>query len=639
MVYRANPFLERMSERTTSDQEFVRLFSPKILEKLDADVFSGAIHMFRSPPGGGKTTLLRAFTPTALRAFWSAQAGQDESYRKLISFRVLDENSGPQLLGVFLSCAAGYADLPPGAQMGQGLFRALLDCRIVLKSLRSLASLLGLASTDQLDEVTLEYSEVGSDLKSIPLTGSASDLVRWAEDRERSVYEQLDSSSIDSDTYPGHVRFEGVLWLQSVRFFRNGRQVAPMRLLMIDDVQKLKKKQRSMLVEELVELRPSIPIWLAERSIALGEELISQGAREGRDVRQYSLDDIWSSSNSKQQFFIFAQNILDRRLAVQHVVPGGSFSQYLRENFIEEEIKVGVNSAAEIFSERMQKHKENIRYRDWISKAREGIDRQNYESMCDLYSTRILIARDESKRQLALELTPLPAEVLDERDSSSVGAAAEIFIHDELGFPYYFGMDRLCMLATTNVEELLSLAAALYDGMQAKQVVKRRSSDPQLSPSEQERRIKDAVKKKRDFIPKNHTEGARAQRLLDSLGVFCREKTFQINAPYAPGVTGIRLSHGELNRLAVVGRGRYELVSILRKVLAECIAENLILDRSSAASTSREGGTVFYLNRSLCAHYGLPLNYGGWQDVSIEALLDWMELGLQPSRRRGLEEG
>ena len=39
MPYNANPFLERMSERTTSDMEFVRLFSPKILEKLAEDAF------------------------------------------------------------------------------------------------------------------------------------------------------------------------------------------------------------------------------------------------------------------------------------------------------------------------------------------------------------------------------------------------------------------------------------------------------------------------------------------------------------------------------------------------------------------------------------------------------------------------
>ena len=44
MAYNSNPFLERMSERTTSDMEFVRLFSPKILEKLAEDAFEACLH-------------------------------------------------------------------------------------------------------------------------------------------------------------------------------------------------------------------------------------------------------------------------------------------------------------------------------------------------------------------------------------------------------------------------------------------------------------------------------------------------------------------------------------------------------------------------------------------------------------------
>src|SRR5215217_1994291 len=126
MAYRANPFLERMSERTTSDQEFVRLFSPKILERLAEDAFEGAVHIFRSAPGGGKTTLLRSFTPSALRAFWNARRVQEisESYHGLVARGVLHEQDGPQLLGVLLSCASGYADLPPGATTKhEGLFR------------------------------------------------------------------------------------------------------------------------------------------------------------------------------------------------------------------------------------------------------------------------------------------------------------------------------------------------------------------------------------------------------------------------------------------------------------------------------------------------------------------------------------
>jgi hypothetical protein len=67
------------------------------------------------------------------------------------------------------------------------------------------------------------------------------------------------------------------------------------------------------------------------------------------------------------------------------------------------------------------------------------------------------------------------------------------------------------------------------------------------------------------------------------------------------------------------------------------VAENLLTIRDSAASSSRESGTVFYLNRTLCAHYGLPLQYGGWQDISVQEAVDWMERGRVTSKKSKLE--
>ena len=102
MSYRSNPFLERMSERTASDQDFVRLFSPKIIERLAESSFDGGVHVFRSSPGAGKTTLLRAFTPTALRAFWNARRSPDlsETYQRLVARGVLEDDERPPFLGV-----------------------------------------------------------------------------------------------------------------------------------------------------------------------------------------------------------------------------------------------------------------------------------------------------------------------------------------------------------------------------------------------------------------------------------------------------------------------------------------------------------------------------------------------------------
>ena len=637
MAYRANPFLERMSERTTSDQEFVRLFSPKILERLAQDTVEGAVHIFRSPPGGGKTTLLRAFTPTALQAFWNARGVPEmkESSQRLIALGVLDEQRGPEVLGVLLSCASGYADLPPGATIAQeGLFRALLDCRVVLRSLRNLASLLGLSSTDELHSIRLEYDEVARDLKSIPPESSPLRLAHWAEQRERMVYAELDSVlGKNGNDVPTQVRFESVLWLQSVRFLRGGQDIAPKRMLMIDDVHKLRRKQRALLIEEFTETRPAIPVWLAERSIALGEELLSQGTREGRDVREYDLEELWSAARGQFQFATFAQNILDRRLEAQNLIPPGAFSQYLRTDLRFDDIADEFRKAVDLFHREAVRYKPNPRYSEWLEHAEHLFSNASVESLRDVYVTRILLARDELKRQLTLELAPLRAEELDQRDSSQVQAAAEIFVNEELNVPYYFGIERLCVMATSNAEELLSLAAALYEDLQAKQILRR--PDLLISPQEQEKLLKEVAKRKRDFIPKNHTEGTRAQHLLDAIGSYCRDKTFLPNAPYAPGVTGIRLSGAQLSKLTSAQAIEHTL--ILKRVLAECVAENLLVTRPSAASTSRDSGTIFYLNRTLCAHYGLPLQMGGWQDVATEELIDWMDRGRTPSKRKLLE--
>jgi hypothetical protein len=625
MVYPANPFLERMSERATSDQDFVRLFSPKIIEKLSEGAFAGGVHIFRSSPGAGKTTLLRAFTPTALRAFWNSRRSQElsETFQKLVARGVLENEERPPFLGVFLTCAAGYADLPPSELLHEGLFRALLDCRVVLRALRSVAMLLGRAP-DDLDQIELEYEGVAHDLKNIPRLRTAQELGKWAEIYEQRVYGELDSFAAPSTAnIPSHLRFEGLLWLQSVKFLHEGNVVAPKRMVMIDDLHRLRRKQRALLIDELTVMRPSIPVWLAERTRALGPALLSEGAREGRDL--YDLDDMWSG----KQFASFGQNILDRRMSYQDAVPSASFGNCLRGELNPSSLRAEVDHGVDLFKKEVQRHHENVRYSEWLARAENRTAEPNIESLTDLYVTRILLVRDQAKNQLSLNLA-LSAEELEDRDNSAVRAAAELFMHEELKIPYYFGLDRLCVMATNNVEELLFLAAALYEGLRAKQVL--RKPEVILSPSEQEKLLKDAAKRKRDFIPKSHTDGLRAQRLVDSIGVYCREKTYLPNAPYAPGVTGIRLSRTELNKLTGPSQPLGELGAHLARVLAECAAENLLVPKPSAASTSRDSGTIFYLNRTLCAVHDLPLQMGGWQDVSAGDMIKWMERRFTPAR-------
>src|SRR5205814_7746682 len=126
------------------------------------------------------------------------------------------------------------------------------------------------------------------------------------------------------------------------QFLYEARPVAAKRLLMIDDMHKLRRKQRTLMIDELTVMRPSIPIWLAERTVALGAELLSQGAREGRDLREYNLDEMWNGPKGSSQFSAYAQNILDRRMTNQDVVPVRSFTQCLRDELNGSEVRAEV---------------------------------------------------------------------------------------------------------------------------------------------------------------------------------------------------------------------------------------------------------------------------------------------------------
>lgn len=633
MAYSVNPFLERRSERTTTDQEFALVFSPKILEKISDSVFSAGVHIFRSAPGGGKTTILRVFTPSVLRSFWHAKNNSElkESFPLFVEKGVLDDQEGPQLLGVLISCASGYADLPAAASSAdEGLFRALLDCRVVLRTIRSLSAYLGFVSDESLDSVRLEYDESAKDIQGIPRLSSPRDLAEWAETQEKRIYAELDAfAGRSNQVLPSSQRFESVLWLQSVRFIQNDVSIAVNRLLMLDDLHRLRRKQRDLLIDELTVQRPEMPVWLAMRTLVLGDALLSQGARAGRDINEYSLEELWSGPKGIYQFTIFAQNVLERRMKRQDAVTG-NFSQRLREQLEPDEIRAYVQPGIDAFRRAIQPHEESARYSEWIGRAESKSSEQTVDMLLELYVTRILVARDAAKKQLSFDLA-LSAEEIDEKENSSLRGAAEIQLHDELKLPYYYGLERLCVMATYNVEELLSLAAALYEGIVASQFLRVRK--PNMSPADQEKILCQAAKKRLDFVPKNHREGMRAHKLIKSIGGYCRERTFLPNAPYAPGVTGVRLSKSEMDKLHANSKQLGEQGALLRRVLSECIAENLLVLRESSATTGRDPGSIFYLNRTLCSHFGLPLQMGGWQDVSCLDLIDWMLRGWKPPKR------
>lgn len=61
-----NAFAIRTSETSSPDEIFSRYFAPEVLSILPQDLFATSALVLRSAPGGGKTSLLRIFTPGPL---------------------------------------------------------------------------------------------------------------------------------------------------------------------------------------------------------------------------------------------------------------------------------------------------------------------------------------------------------------------------------------------------------------------------------------------------------------------------------------------------------------------------------------------------------------------------------------------
>ncbi len=107
-----NPFRLRASEYIESDNTFIRLFGPEVLDTLPTEQTFNKVHFLRSAEGGGKTSLLRLFSPNVLLTLYSLRKRDDckELYQKMCNHGAISDD-GAQVLGITLSCASNYAAL------------------------------------------------------------------------------------------------------------------------------------------------------------------------------------------------------------------------------------------------------------------------------------------------------------------------------------------------------------------------------------------------------------------------------------------------------------------------------------------------------------------------------------------------
>lgn len=630
-----NPFRILSSEAIEQDATFLRLFGPGVLGVLDApkEAIWDRIQRFLSAPGGGKTSLFRLFTPQSLLTLYESQTSDEykELYQRLKNLNAISE-TGPSILGVYLSCARNYAaleDLNIEQKFKDRLLFSLLNSRIILAALRSILTFKKLNYPDDLEKIYVNRPNNVDIPTSIPIPCNGIELNTWASKLENDVCKAIDSfTSIRTEGLVGHDTLYCLLFLTPEYIRINNVKINARMLLMLDDIHKLAYAQRNRLDKALLELKAPIGIWLAERLEALPpEELLSEGALPEREyLREIILEEFWRGRD--EQYEKIVNNIARRRVKLAPDVQIDSFEDCLQNKLDSNLYEPAFLGISKRIDERFSSTK---KFDLWKAKTKAMMGTYREKAIA-MRALEVIINREISSAQKTLVDFPISEKVLETKTNSAVDSAAEFFLSKEFNLPYYFGFYRLARLSSSNIEQFLTMAAGLFEEIVSESLIRKSRV---LQATRQQDILKKMAKLRWDQIPRTIANGREVVRFLTSIQQLCLADTIKPNAPYAPGVTGIAISMEDRNQLIkAIKRQDNTRYAKMANIIALCISNNL-LEASLDRKQGKKGGKtwmILYLNRLLCLHFGLPLQYGGWRPRSIDQLWQLTDQGYRAGK-------
>lgn len=622
-----NPFRLRRAESIDTEASFLTLFEPGILEVMPTVGFWETVHILRSAAGGGKTSLIRLFTPSTLLTLCAKRADDrvKELYQRAKELGAVDD-AGPKVLGVMLMCGPGYSmlqDIDMDQARRDRLFFGLLNARIVLAVLRGALVLKGLEYPDGLDRVRIKppAGETGIVGLTFPCTGAA--LHSWAEQREATLCATLDSlGPLRADSLPGDESLISLSLIRPDHVLVDDQPVAERVVLMMDDIHKLTSHQRTLLVQTVIDARSHVGVWIAERFEALStQEMLSSGAHQGRDYESaVEIESYWRQK--PERFEKLAMKVADRRVLAAPETEIDSFRSCLQDTLDAPDWNDKFTSICDAVATRLKDRLQgNPRFQEWIATREkpEGTPRQRAIAWRAL---EILIERELNRKQKTLfDDAPLDEEELSQRDDSSVNNAAELFLAKEFDLPYYYGPERIARLASLNIQQFLGLGGEVFEESIAAELLRTPTS---LPSQRQHALMKKTAKAVWNEIPKRVRYGRELRTFLESVGRFAHWYTYRPTAPNDPGVSGTAIRMSERARLLDDSyRSKREDVCRFADILASALAHNLLVAQLDY-SCKKEKWMVLNLNRLLCVHFDLPLNYGLYKERPLTTLCEWM---------------
>lgn len=621
-----NPFKLRASEKIETEVGFLRLFSPQVLEALSDGYQSGKLWenvlLIHSSPGGGKSSLLRAFEPASLITLLNNKSASEYKslYNALKKIEVITDQK-IELLGVTLQCTRNYQileELNISEAQKKRFFFSLLNSRIVLATLRAACKLKSKKFPDDLNQFSFDCHSDNEYFKSLELPCTGQQLFYWASNIEKNIYKLIDSfMPLENVTIEGHDELISLLFLNPDNLKLKGEAICSRILFMFDDAHKLSTTQKSFFKQYLLEKRSDSSIWISERLEGLDPK-DHLGSFSERDFQVINLENFWKKYPSKLSKIL--QNISDKRASIS-TEEVTSFQEYLTENLNEEDIKIKLNQVIQSTRLKIEEVSTyNNKFDEWLHYY-DKFEGSELERAILIKEIEILIHRNKGKSQLSFEFPLTEKELLDKKNSD-VTNAAKLFISLQYDIPYYYSFKMLAKLSSYNIEQFLSFSSELFEEMISNKV---RGDEIMLSDKKQEQIITNISRNKWKRINYEVPYAKDIQGFLKSFGEFCKKETFKPNAPYAPGVSGFSIKpnkKGLFDDPFWLDNPSYD---VLINVISTCVAYNLLEKHTVLQGKKGQVWDVYYLNRWLCVLFELPLTHGGFRHKSPDDLIKWLK--------------
>lgn len=623
-----NPFLLRKSEAIDSDSAFLNLFEPGMLDILPEENCFRNVRTIRSAAGGGKTSLLRLFTPEVLKHIHDhrTDASIKELFDRLVQLGAIDHKSGPSVLGVMLICGRNYSHLQHlGVDQTHRdrLFFGLLNVRIALAMLRSAMAFSRLNYPQDLGRLQIGALPESKRIPGLSLPCDGHRLKIWAAKTEEQICEALDSfRHIEDEQIPGHESIFSLWLIQPELLTIDGQPLVDQTLVMMDDIHQLSSSQRDTLIETVIELRTPVGIWIAERFEALStEEMLASGSIEGRDhERAVEIEQYWREHFGK--FEKHCRRIADRRVQWARSASMATYKDCVASSLDSAVYDRKLREALDIVESRVRTFAQGgSKFTGWIENIRRETGTP-HELATKWKALEILIERERRKKQRLLFDNPLSDVELEKKSDSSLHKAAELFLANEFDVPYYFGIERLSRLASLNVEQFIGLSGEVFWEVESRSI---RTNREPLPPGRQHAIMREESEAIWKDIPVRVRDGRALKNLLEGIAEFSRWYTYRPSAPNDPGVSGTAILMSDREKLLdpkfLTVRPEYRRLADL---LASALAHNLLVAQLDY-NCKGDRWMVLNLNRILCVRFGLPLNYGLYKERPLKTLLSWID--------------